>query len=337
MKSIARIIACFGAICLLFVAFALPLIKPDSRVEDSIRGEALEAAEMGKFDSVKNAIKRLKMPIYLADANASLAYAYHRAGDSRNRDVALKARPFSWDSYMTRAIVYDLNREPDFMKSMLEFKYLSDIRAIRSDFDRAVPLYLLGAKMGDKGGVYVDEAFEILKKHRESEYKSAAVYRICRLSLDNGKYGDFVRFLPLARTTLDIDMLVFEALCNKELMRVWLKNKDSLKRFEYLKNIGNAAIAAIKKRDETRLKNILVYYPVRYNLKWRYNNFKDFNYPLYAYLAKLVGDEELYKKYLDISKSKELKAKLYGDRDKYENFSKAVFKKLRENSIHMVD
>lgn len=328
MNSLARIVACFGAICLLLAAFALPLIKPDSRVEDSIRGEAFEAAELGKIDSVKNAIKSLKMPIYLADANASLAYAYHKTGDSRNRDAAFKERPFSWDSYMTRAIVHDLNREPDFMKSLLEFKYLSDIRAIRSDFDRAVPLYLLGSRMGDKGGVYVDEAFEILKKHSDSEYRSAAVYRICRLSLDNGKYGDFVRFLPLAKSTFDIEMLIFSSAPDKDLQKVWKRNEKSLVKHNYVRQMGISALDAVKRRDEDALKNVLRYYPIRYGLKWRYNNFMDFNYPLYAFFAKLAGDEELYRKYLAISKSEELRAKLYGDRDKYDAFLNSILKEM---------
>lgn len=328
MKSFFRIVACLAALCLLVAAFALPVLRTDSRVEDSLRKLAFDAAEEGDVATVEGVVSKIKSPAYLADANASLAYAYHKLGDFSRRNEVLKSDKFAWDSYLTRSLVYDLKREPDFMKALLEVKYLSDIKSIRSDFNRAVPLYLMGVRMGERGGVYIDEAFELIRRHADSEYKSAAVCRICRLSLDYGRCDDFVRFLPLAPSTFEIEILIFESVRNNELQKVWKKNEKSLARHNYVRQIAILALSAIKRRDEESLKKVLRYYPLRYNLKWRYNNFKDFNYPLYAYFAKMAGDEELYRKYLALAKSEELRAKLYGDRDKYAEFSRKMFKVL---------
>ena len=328
MNGFFRIAACFAALCLLAAAFVLPVVRSDSRVEDSLRKAAFDAAEEGDVAAVKKAVSKIGEAAYLADANASLAYAYHKLGDFQNRDGALKSKPFAWDSYLTRALVLDLRREPDFMKALLETKYLGDIRSIRGDFDRAVPLYLMGVRMGEKGKVYIDEAFGLIQRHSDSEYKSAAVCRICRLSLDYGRYDDFVRFLPLAKSTFDVEMLIFRSVPNKDLQKVWKRNEKSLARHNYARQMGISALDAVRRRDEKSLKNVLRYYPIRYNLKWRYNNFMDFNYPLYAFFAKLAGDEELYRKYLAISKSEELRAKLYGDRDKYDAFLNSILKEM---------
>lgn len=309
-------------------AFVLPALKIDSRREDLLRERAAEFAKAGDVEGVKRCISGLNMPFYFADANASLAYAHHVNGDSYAQERAMRMQYFDFDSYLTRALVFDILREPDFMRPLLESKYIGRINEIKSAFSRAVPLYALGVKMGKGGGKFVDEAFSILSGRPDGESRTAAVARICRISLERNRAEDFIRFLALSMSTFEIDMLVLQSLKNADIQAVWAKNEESLKRHNYLRKIGFAALNAVKRHNEEALKKILIYYPLRYNIKWKYNNFKDFNYPLYAYIAKLAGEEELYKKYLSIAKSKQLREKLYGDRDKYALFSNRIFKEL---------
>ena len=328
MNLLIKVIVSIVVLLSLAGAFILPNQKIDTRREDMLRERAADFAKVGDVAGIKKCISSLSMPCYLADANASLAFAHHIKGDTDSQKSTMRLQYFNFDSYMTRALVFDILREPDFMRSLLEFKYIGQINEIKSDFDRAVPLYVLGVKMGEKGEKFVDEAFSILSGRPDGESRTAAVARICQISLERNRAEDFIRFLVLGMSTFEIDMLVLQSLKNVDIQSVWAKNEESLKRHNYLRKIGAAALNAVKHHNEEALKKILIYYPLRYNIKWKYNNFKDFNYPLYAYIAKLAGEEELYKKYLSIAKSKQLREKLYGDRDKYALFSNRIFKEL---------
>lgn len=328
LNFVGRYIACIAVFVLLIAAFTVPFLKLDSKQEETLRSLAFDSAERGDISAIEGALSKLTIPMHIADANASLAYAYHRVGNFDMQRKVESARYFNRDSYLERSITHDILSEPGFMRRLLNIKYLGNIDSIKSDYVRSFALYVLGVSMGSDGELYTERAFEILSGKPDAESRSIAAYKICRFALNCGRREDFVRFLPMVIPSFESDLLVFESIKDVELQRLWMQSKTALARHNNAWAIGRKALAAAKSGDENTLKYELRYYALRYEIKWRYNNLLDFNYPLYAYFARLAGNMPLYKHYLEISRSAELKERLYGNIHKYKIFSEKMFRQF---------
>ena len=330
MKTLLKIILSLLIFAVLLSAAVCPFVRIDSFFEDKLRQAAFKAAEKGDEEGIREALRKVSIPLHRADINASLAYLYHKKGDCESLKTLMESKDFSMDSYLYRSLAYDIMREPDFMANLLEYKYLDKIASMKSDTLRTFPLYALGVKMGKKGEKYIDEAFHILNGRPDDQYRGWAVYRICKLALAHSRGEDIVRFIPLSAPFFELDMLIFEMLKNKDVHRVWFRNIRKLSRHDYTRQVAVGAISALKKNDENALKKSLFYYPARYRLNWKFKNFDDFNYPLYAYFAREIGDNELYRKYLSISKSREIARRNLGNYRQYKAFSEKMYKYLEE-------
>lgn len=298
MSRILRLICAATVFASIALVCAYPFIKRNSSEDDTLRDFAQFAAEAGFDDIAEECFARAKFDWHKSDINASIAFAKHKKGDETSAKKLSESAFFDTDSYLSRTLAYDILREPDWMKNLLEPKYLNDINSIRDGLKRTLPLYALSLKLGDSGTKYLDGVIKLLEGAKYKKRASDSAYSLAKLALDKNKPLDFLKLAKFLNTDYKNNTLIFEFLGKDENRKLWEKNKKNLEKHDYLRTMLGFVKQAVAKRDPNLIKNSMGRYPFRYDYNWRKTHFDIFNYPTKLYFTKKGEANELYEKYL---------------------------------------
>ena len=303
MKNLLKIF--LSALVLMPVFFAMYEYRSrsDSKESDNARLLALRAAEIGRMDLVEKLRKRVKFARHMSDVNACTAFYMHKISDPNLNDFLENARPFNRDLFIKLTLENDISKEPDFMSKLLPVKYIRKIDEI-SKLEYKIPcLYLLGTKMKGKGGnQYRREALELLESMRYQYQKTEPAREIMCMSLNANEPGDFFRAAGNASWDFFTDALILRAISMDKFRQYLSKDKKILGNNSYLANAVSAP-DMLSKNEIARFEKLFMYMPLRYGFKWNSGTLSDFNGPLLAFVCKIYGRDDIFRKYLAKSTS----------------------------------
>lgn len=306
MKNLLKIF--IGALVLMPVFFALHEYRSrsDSKDSDSARLLALRAAELGRMDLVEKLRKRVKFARHMSDVNACTAFYMHKISDPNLNDFLENARPFNRDLFIKLTLENDISKEPDFMSKLLPVKYIRKIDEISKLEYKITSLYMLGTKMkGEGGSKYRREALKLLESMRHQYQKTEPALEIMDMSLNAGEPGDFFRAAGNASWSFYTDALILRAISLDNFREYLSKDKKILGINSYLANAASAS-DMLSKNEINRFEKLFMYAPLRYGFRWNSGTLSDFNNPLLAFVCKIYGRDDVFKKYLAKSTSEEV-------------------------------
>lgn len=330
MNKLLKIIFTLVVLFSMALACTLSLWKYDSAEGDALRNLAYVASEYGFTDIARQCLKKARLDAHKSDINSSIAFALHKEGKEKEAQKLARSKLFNLDSYESRALAYDIMREPLWMKNLLEYKYLEKIKALKGSLAKILPLYALRIKLGDEGKSKTDEILEILRKFREDKYVSDAVYPIAKLASNNGYPEDFVKFMNFLNTEHKNNILMFEFLEDIDNRKVWAANKEKLQKHDKLRIMHRLVKQAVAKNDEELIRKAVFLYPMRYDFNWRKTRLDDFNIPTKVYFTKIYGANKLHKKYLRQSLSPQTLRLTLASREKYLVYLASVLAEIGE-------
>lgn len=297
IKITLKALATIFIALVVFFAWRNILVSADSKESDIVRDIAYHSAEIGFEDIAQNSIKLAPFSAHRADINSSLAYLAHKNGDeSRVEDLKI-SKDFDLNSYESRAIVFDIQKEPAFMQGLLEDKFLPRIQSLPNLSDRILPFYALAQKMGSEGDKYKTRALKILESTKVRVTRTNIANALLQKTLKNGDAESLFKVASASYAAPANDILVFKALKQKAFFNYIKKNPNALGKNEYLKRFLSAE-SSLKKRDFTELEPKIRYMPLRYGYEWICGSLADFNIPTIALIAKLHGLDDIADEYI---------------------------------------